>query len=166
MNEPRQSAADEQALEQFIGSVLRKQPLRHAPATLESRVLSELELRNAKTWWQLGFSRWPWAARALCVPVGAALVWLSFLSTARLLSLWQGIQFTAPASAAQSGWRWFETLGQALQSLGNLVSHAVPQWLLYGGAGAALFVYAAFFGLGAAAFRTLFVTPEPVRYPT
>ena len=166
MNQPRQSAPDERQLEQFIGSVLRQQPLRQAPATLESRVLRELELRGTKAWWQLGFSRWPWAARALCVPVGAILVWLSFLSTARLLSLWQAIQVSAPASAAQSGVRWFETLGQALQTIGNLVTHAVPQWLIYGGAGAALLMYAAFFGLGAAAFRTLFVTPEPVRYPS
>lgn len=166
MNQPRQSATDERALEQFIGSVLRQQPLRQAPGTLEARVLRELELRNAKAWWQLGFSRWPWTARVLCLPVGAALVWLSFFTTARLLSLWQAVQGSAPASAAESGWRWFESLGQALQTLGNLVSHAVPQWLLYGGAGAALFMYAAFFGLGAAAFRTLFVTPEPARYPS
>jgi len=166
MNQPRQSAPDERQLEQFIGSLLRQQPLRQAPATLEQRVLRELELRSARAWSQSGFSRWPWMARILCLPVGAALVWLSFLTTARLLSLWQAIEVSAPASAAQSGVRWFETFGLALQSLGNLVTHAVPQWLIYGGAGAALLMYAAFFGLGAAAFRTLFVTPEPVRYPS
>jgi hypothetical protein len=165
MNPSRQSAADELQLEKFIGSVLRQQPLRPAPATLEARVLRELELRCTKAW-QMGFSRWPWTARVLCLPVGAALVWLSFFTTARLLSLWQAVQVSAPANAAQSGWRWFEGLGQALQTLGNLVTHAVPQWLLYGGAGAALLMYAAFFGLGAAAFRTLFVSPEPVRYPS
>jgi hypothetical protein len=53
-----------------------------------------------------------------------------------------------------------------LQAIGNLLTHAVPQWLLYGGAGVALLMYAALFGLGAAAFRTLFVNPEPVRYPS
>ena len=166
MNQPRQSAADEQALERFIGSVLRQQPLRQAPASLEARVLRELELRHAQAWWQSGFSRWPVAARVLCLPVGAALVWLSFLTTARLVSLWQAIQVSAPANAAQSGVRWFESLGLALQTIGNLVTQAVPQWLIYGGAGAALLLYAAFFGLGAAAFRTLFVTPEPARYST
>jgi hypothetical protein len=166
MKQPRQSAADERALEQFIGSVLRQQPLRQAPASLEARVLREIELRSAQALRQSGFSRWPWTTRILCLPVGAALVWLSFVTTARLLSLWQAIQVSAPANAAQSGWRWFESLGQALQAIGNLATHAIPQWLLYGGAGAALLMYAAFFGLGAAAFRTLFVTPEPVRYPT
>lgn len=166
MNQPRQSAADERALEQFIGQVLRQQPLRQAPATLEARVLRELELRGAQAWWRSGIMRWPLTARILCLPVGAALVWLSFLTTARLVSLWQVLQGSAPASAAESGWRWFENAGLALQTIGNLVTHAVPQWLIYGGAGAALFMYAAFFGLGAAAFRTLFVSPEPVRYPS
>jgi hypothetical protein len=166
MNASRQPAPHERELEQFIGTVLRRQPLRQAPATLEARVLRELAQREAQAWWLAGFNRWPMAARVLCLPVGAALVWLSFLTTARLLTLWQALQGSAPASAAQSGWRWFESLGQALQTLGNLVTHAVPQWLLYGGAGMALLMYAAFFGLGAAAFRTLFVTPEPVRYPS
>jgi hypothetical protein len=166
MNQPRQSAPDERQLEQFIGSLLRRQPLRQAPSTLESRVLRELELRGAQAWWQSGFSRWPWTARLLCLPVGAILVWLSFVTTARALSVWQAVQVSAPAAAAQSGVRWFETLGLALQSLGNLITHVVPQWLLYGGAGAALLMYAAFFGLGAAAFRTLFVNPEPARYPS
>jgi len=166
MNAPRQPAPDERALEQFIGTVLRQQPPRQAPATLEARVWRELAQREAQSWWLAGFNRWPVAARALCVPVGAALVWLSFLATARLLTLWQALQVSAPANAAQSGWRWFESLGQALQAIGNLVTHAVPQWLLYGGAGLALLMYAACFGLGAAAFRTLFVTPEPVRYPS
>jgi hypothetical protein len=163
---PQPTTPDDRQLEQFIGSVLRQQPLRRAPATLEARVLSALESQAVQPAWQLGFSRWPWAARILCLPVGAALVWLSFLTTARLVSLGQALSRSAPASAAESGWRWFESLGLALQALGNLVSHAIPQWLLYGGAGVALLMYAAFFGLGAAAFRTLLTSPEPVRYPS
>ena len=166
MNQPHQSATDDRQLEQFVGSLLRQQPLRQAPSTLEARVLRELELRGARVWWQSGISRWPWTARILCLPVGAALVWLSFLTTARLLSLWQAVQGSAPANAAQSGVRWFESLGLAMQSLGNLVTHAVPQWMIYGGAGAALLMYAAIFGLGAAAFRTLFAPPAPLRYPS
>jgi len=166
MTHPQQPAPDERALEQLIGSVLRQQPLRRAPATLEARVLRELALRAAHPWWQLGFSHWPRAARILCLPVGMALVPLSFLITSRLLSLWQSVQQSTPANAAQSGWRWLENLGQALQALGNVVTREIPQWWVYGGACAALLMYAALFGLGAAAFRTLFVTSEPVRYPS
>jgi hypothetical protein len=166
MTHPQQPAPDERALEQLIGSVLRQQPLRRAPATLEARVLRELAVRAAHPWWQLGFSHWPRAARILCLPVGMALVPLSFLITSRLLSLWQSVQQSTPANAAQSGWRWLENLGQALQALGNVVTREIPQWWVYGGACAALLMYAALFGLGAAAFRTLFVTSEPVRYPS
>ena len=166
MTHPQQPAPDERALEQRIGSVLRQQPLRRAPATLEARVLRELAVRAAHPWWQLGFSHWPRAARILCLPVGMALVPLSFLITSRLLSLWQSVQQSTPANAAQSGWRWLENLGQALQALGNVVTREIPQWWVYGGACAALLMYAALFGLGAAAFRTLFVTSEPVRYPS
>ena len=162
----KQPPGDPQQLEQFIGAVLRRQPLRQAPATLEARVLRELAVRAAHPWWQLGFSHWPRAARILCLPVGMALVPLSFLITSRLLSLWQSVQQSTPANAAQSGWRWLENLGQALQALGNVVTREIPQWWVYGGACAALLMYAALFGLGAAAFRTLFVTSEPVRYPS
>ena len=166
MTHAQRPAPDERQLEQLIGSVLRQQPLRRAPATLEARVLRELAAHAAQPGWKLGFSHWPRAARILCLPVGAALVPLSFLITSRLLSLWQSVQQSTPANAAQSGWRWLESLGQALQSLGNVLSRDIPQWWVYGGAGAALLMYAALFGLGAAAFRTLFVTPETARYPS
>ena len=73
-------------------------------------MLRELAVRAAQPGWQLGFSHWPRAARILCVPVGMALVPLSFLITSRLLSLWQSVQQSTPAGAAQSGWRWLENL--------------------------------------------------------
>ena len=166
MTRQDQFANDPRQLEQLVGSVLRQQPLRQAPATLEARVLRELALQAAHPWWQLGFSRWPMAARILFLPLGLSLVRLSFLTTARLVSLWDSIQQSAPASAAQSGLRWFENLGLALQALGNVVTRDLPQWWVYGGAGLALLIYAALFGLGAVAVRTLVAHSEPVRYPS
>ena len=163
MNKPPR---DERQLEQFIAAVLRQQPLRQAPATLEIRVLRELAQRAARPWWLQGFSRWPWAARLLFLPVGVGLVQLSFLTTARLLSLWQTIQQSGPASTAQSGLQLLGNLGQAVQTLGHMVTRDIPQVWIYGGAGLALLLYMAMFGLGAAAFRTLVVTSEPVRYPS
>ena len=166
MTRQDQFANDPRQLEQWVGSVLRQQPLRQAPATLEARVLRELALQAAHPWWQLGFSRWPMAARILFLPLGLGLVRLSFLTTARLVSLWDSIQQSAPASAAQSGLRWFENLGLALQALGNVVTRDLPQWWVYGGAGLALLMYAALFGLGAVAVRTLVAHSEPLRYPS
>jgi len=163
MNKPPR---DERQLEQFIGAVLGQQPLRQAPATLETRVLQELALRSSKPWWLQGFSRWPWAARLLFLPLGLGLVRLSFLTTAGLVSLWQTLQRSSPASSAQAGLQTLGSLGQAVQMLGNMVTRDIPQVWIYGGAGLALLLYAAMFGLGAAAFRTLVVTSEPVRYPS
>jgi hypothetical protein len=154
---------DPQQLEQFIGTVLGQQPLRQAPASLELRVMQELALRASKPWWLQGFGRWPWVARLLFLPLGLGLVLLSFNATARLSSLWQSVQHSAPVSTAQSGLQVFSNFGHAIQALGSLFAHEIPQIWIYGGAAVALLLYAAMFGLGAAAFRTLVVSPEPVR---
>src|SRR5476651_573061 len=151
---------DERQLERDIGTVLSRQPLRQAPSTLETRVLRELALQASKPWWLQGFSRWPWAARVLFLPLGLGLVQLSLLTTGRLMSLWQTVQTSAPASSAQSGLQLLGNLSQAVQTLGNMLTHAIPQVWIYGAAGLALLLYAALFGLGAAAFRTLLVTSE------
>lgn len=166
MNSMNKPPRDERQLEQYIGTVLGQQPLRQAPATLEARVLGELALRASRPWWLQSFSRWPWAARALFLPLGVGLVQLSFLTTARLVSLWQTLQQSAPASTAQSGLQTLGNLSQAMQTLGNMVTREIPQVWVYGGVGLALLLYAAMFGLGAAAFRTLVATSEPVRYPS
>ena len=166
MNSMSKPPRDERQLEQYIGAVLGQQPLRQAPPALEARVLRELALRASKPWWLQGFSRWPWAARLLFLPLGLGLVQLSFLTTARLISLWQALQNSAPASTAQSGLQTLGNLSQAVQTLGNMVIREIPQMWIYGGAGLALLLYAAMFGLGAAAFRALVVTAEPVRYPS
>ena len=59
MTRQNKSPTDPRQFEQFVGSVLRQQPLHQAPVTLEARVLRELALQAARPWWQLGFSRWP-----------------------------------------------------------------------------------------------------------
>jgi len=166
MTAPNQPARDPQQLEQYIGKLLKAQQSRQAPASLESRVLRELELRASKPWWLQGFSRWPWAARLLFLPLGLGLVQLSFLTTERVMALWQTLQQSAPATKAESGLQWFNSLSQAVQTLGNMLTRDIPQVWIYGGAGLALLLYAAMFGLGAAAFRTVLATSEPVRYPT
>lgn len=155
---------DERELEQYLGKLLSRQPLREAPSTLETRVLREITVRAARPWWLQGFGRWPLAARVLFLPLGLGLVQLSFVTTGRVMALWQTLQSSSPASSAQAGLQTLNNLAQALQTLGNLVTRGISPVWIYGGIGLALFLYAALFGLGAAAFRTLIVTPEPVRY--
>ena len=161
MNQP---PIDRKRVEQYIGTVLRRQPLRQAPAALEARVLQVLAHEAARPWWLRGFSRWPWPARLLFLPLGVGCVQLAYFATNRLSSMWRAVQISAPANAAKSGLQTFDNLGQALQTLGNIVTREIPSVWIYGGAGAALLLYAAMFGLGAAAFRALVITPEHARY--
>lgn len=165
MNSMQKPPRDERELEQYIGRVLRAQPLRQAPAGLEARVLQQLALNAARPWWLQGFSRWPWVARILFALVSTGLVLLTYFTTDRLGSLSQGLQQTAPANAVRAAAQMFSNFGQALQTLGEMITRNIPTAWLYGGAGVALLLYAALFGLGAAAFRTLIdTTPEHARY--
>src|SRR5580765_3865165 len=132
---------DAQQLEQYIATLLRQQPLRQAPTTLESRVLGELALRASKPWWLQGFTRCPWVARVLFLPLGLGLVQLSFLSTERVMSLWQTLQRSTSAASAESALQRVSNLTQAVQTLGSMVSREIPQVWIYGGAGLALLLY-------------------------
>jgi hypothetical protein len=165
MNSMQKPPRDEHELEQYVGALLRAQPLRQAPAGLEARVLQQLALEAARPWWLQGFSRWPWLARIVFGIVSAGLVLLTYFTTDRLGSLSEGLQRTAPANALRAGAQAFTNFGQALQTLGEMITRNVPTAWLYGGAGVALVLYAALFGLGAVAFRTLIDTsPEHARY--
>ena len=165
MNSNTKRPLDERELEQFIGSVLRQQPMRQAPASLEAAILQRLATAAAEPWWLQGFSRWPWLARSLFLALSAGLVWLSYTTTARLGSLWQAAGQSAPANTVRTGMHMFANLGDALQTLGGMVTRNISPVWVYGSASLALLLYAALFGLGAAAFRTLIdTTPEHARY--
>lgn len=165
MNSNTERPPDERELEQFIGGVLHQQPLRQAPASLEAAILRRLAAEAARPWWLQGFNRWPWIARGLFLALSAGLVWLSYTTTARLGSVWQAAGQSAPANAARAGMQMFVDLSQALQTLGGMVTRDISPLWIYGSAGLALLLYAALFGLGAAAFRTLIdINPESARY--
>src|SRR5687768_14867950 len=78
------SPHDQAQLERLIHSVLRDQPVRRAPASLEARVLARIQQQHAMAGWSMGFSRWPIAARiALLVALAVvakftldAVVWV------------------------------------------------------------------------------------------
>jgi hypothetical protein len=161
MNSMQIPPRDEQELEQYIGKLLRAQPLRQAPASLTARIEQQLAMQAARPWWVQGFSAWPWLARILFAIASTGLVGLTYLTTDRLSWISEALQQSSIANTTRATAQMFANLGQALQTLGNMI----PAAWLYGGAGVALLLYAALFGLGAAAFRTLFdPIPEPVRY--
>src|SRR5690606_9302666 len=139
--------ADRQ-LEEFVHRVLRNQPMRQAPAQLADRVLARIEQRTAKAWWQAGFNAWPMPARVLFVTISIAICALALEVSATLFEV---LSAQVPLTLARSIALW-QAMSTAVESLAK----GIPvQWIyVVGGIIAAL--YASFFALSAAAYRTLY----------
>ena len=146
------SPESEQNLERFVSTALRDLPARRAPRSLEQRVLAELERRAALPWWHKSFAHWPVAMRALFLVASAAfavtLVWaLGGLNTAPALTV------------LKADFAWLQAIRAISASMASFtatVVHGIPTFWIYGGAIAFVALYAALFGLGTAAYRTLY----------
>lgn len=148
-------------LESRVERLLRAAPTRRAPRSLEQRVLREIARREALPWWRRSFSRWPRFAQA-CLAVISILAIVAVLGAD--LS-WPDGAFTGggmPAAAGSLLIAWLEPARTLLETARNLdasVMRLVPTGWLYGAMAAAALLYAALFGLGAAAYRTLYLQP-------
>jgi hypothetical protein len=146
------AVSPEQQLEQFIHRELRALPDRPAPRGLEARVLGEIARRAALPWWQQDFAHWPLAARAAFVVSSAALIgailWL--LPNFGRPELDQAL---APQLATLDALR---SVAVRVAEFGGLVVRSISPVWIYGGLAAIAALYAALFGLGTAAYRTLY----------
>ena len=144
--------------EQLLSQVLHELPLRRAPVTLESRVLGELERRSALRWWRRGFGHWPLAARAAFVAICGAIIGFTFLDGS-----W-AVAGTRVLHEAGAQWMsWSDPGVAAITSAGELAAllvGVIPTTWLYGGIAAGAMLYMILFGLGAAAYRTLYLQPS------
>jgi len=155
--DPR-SRSDSAAIERLIDSVLREQPPRSAPASLQARVLAEIERRAALPWWHHSFLYWPLPVRILFILASLGIAKIALTGVMMLIS---GVQsqpvvvetIAKPLSWAETGANVFSKAG----SLAALVFDAIPTWWLYTGAGVALTLYVAVLALGATAYRALYV---------
>jgi len=164
MNNPRKPPRDERELERYIDQLLRAQPLRQAPASLEARIQQRLAAEAARPWWLQGFSAWPWLARVIFALLSAGLLALTWLTSDRLGGFADSLRQVPLANTGRATAQMIGNLGHALQTLGEILTRSVPSTWLYGAAGVTVFLYVALFGLGAAAFRTLLdTTPEHAR---
>jgi hypothetical protein len=148
---------EEQGLEQLLDRTLRELPLRPAPPSLEARVFAELRRRAALPWWRRSFAYWPLFARAGFVATCMALVGLAFLQGA-----WAVARLTALSPSGAPSMFWARQALAALAGaakLAALIVGAVPPAWLYAGIAVSAALYAALFGLGAAAYRTLYLNP-------
>ncbi len=149
------NAESEQKLEQVLHQTLKGLPPRRAPSTLESRVVNELGRRALLPWWRVSFANWPVGARVAFVFICAALVAATILGG---VSAYLGDRSFNEASALVLG--WVQPLLAVMSSAGGLASllvRVIPPLWLYGTLGLGILLYVALFGLGAAAYRTLYL---------
>jgi hypothetical protein len=151
--EPPDSQDD---LEQWVARHTQALPLRRAPQTLSARVATELQRRAAMPWWRKSFLYWPFAARiafvALCMGLAnASVALLRWLSAERSVDL--SVVLSRPVT-------WTQRLIEAatnLQTFFELVVRHLPTAWLYGGLLTVIILYVTLLGIGAAAYRTLYV---------
>ncbi|MBI5382233.1 MAG: hypothetical protein HZA31_10070 [Opitutae bacterium] len=143
---------DDQKLEQFIHQALRSVPPRPAPRSLETRVLAAIAARQALPWWRQSFARWPLPARAaflaLALALVAAIAWLSLAGSELALPAIR--EMLAPLAHLRVAL-------EAVADIFALLFRSIPTLWLYSAAATVAALYAALFGLGATAYRTLFV---------
>jgi hypothetical protein len=143
-------------LEIAVDAALRELPGRRAPFGLQQRVLEELSRRAALPWWRRSFAGWPGFARIGFVLICVVLVGLAFLG-----GIWVVQNLGSPALGALSmPWtRHMFALAGAASELASLWRVVPPTWV-YEGLAASVVLYGALFGLGIAAYRTLYLDPN------
>jgi hypothetical protein len=139
--------AKDEKIERLLKGALGGLPLRRAPDALQQRVLDELAARAALPWWRRNFGQWPMAARSAFVVVCVALAGLSLTS---------GL---TPHLGSDT-WAWAKPAIGAMASIGGVATWAVslvPPLLLYAVLIVGASLYTLLFGLGAFAYRTLYL---------
>ena len=145
-------------LARAVTALARGLPPRRAPRTLEARVLAAVALQAALAalpWWRKSYAHWPLAARCAFL-VGSA----AFAKLALMGAVWVGGGFDAAnlTSAFATPVAWLDLARNLAAGAGTFAStlfRAIPPLWLYGGLALVASCYAALFGLGAAAYRTL-----------
>jgi hypothetical protein len=135
------------ALRRLLDRTLQELPQRRAPATLELRVLGELERRAALPWWRRSFGHWPLAARAAFVVLCGVLIRLAFIGGAMAIDAIRSLSWAHDALAV-IGWA---------ADLAAVVAHFAPPAWAYEIIALCAALYAILFGLGAFGYRSLYL---------
>lgn len=148
------SEREKRTLEGLVDELARGQPLRRAPGSLEQRVLARIASQSAAPWWKKGFAHWPLVAQAAFFVVSIGFVKLTVTGFTSVSSLVGSQQVAGPAvSWVQQGTK----AASVTASAADFLLHAIPPGWLYGAAAVGFVLYAVLFGLGAFAYRTLYV---------
>ena len=135
-------------LERQLTRTLRELPLRRAPSTLERRVLAQIEAGAVASSWRRGFAHWPMAARLVFLAASVGVVKLGLM-----IATWVASPLESPAVSVDlpSQVAWMQTLLVAIGS----AARTVPSMWVHIGLVILALMYAALFGIGATAYRTM-----------
>ncbi|MFA5057499.1 MAG: hypothetical protein WC485_05255 [Opitutaceae bacterium] len=144
-------------LEQIVHAALRALPDRRAPASLEARLLAEIERRAAIPWWHKSYASWPRWARTMFLGLCGGLACLVVFTGVYVQT---GLD-AAPTSGTLAPVLAFAqrvlAIGRGLADFGLLIGRTIPTLWFYGVIAFVAGLYAMLFGLGATAYRTLWV---------
>lgn len=143
-------------LEKFIHQNLRSLPPRRAPRSLEARVLAALEQQATVAWYHKSWSHWPAAVRTAFL-VGATAV--SGAVMAAFYQMFAGVETSTLVAQAGAKLGFLAKVYHAAVWIVDLAANvfgSIPPLWLYGSLALIAALYATLFGLGAAAYRTLY----------
>jgi hypothetical protein len=150
---------DPEKLELAVDQLLRRQPARRAPPALQARVLAQLNSRTmaaaARPWWRKSFAHWPTAARVAFLIASYGFVRLALMGVMSVSAVLRSQNIAGAVSPAVSGLHAGAAVLNAAALMGELVIRAIPTEWLYGAAALGVALYAALFGIGTVAYRTL-----------
>jgi hypothetical protein len=144
-------------IERLVGALLAEQPPRRAPRNLQSRVLAEIERREALPWWRNSFLHWPLAVRMLFILASLGVVKLAMSGVATLIG---SVQSEPVVETLTRPLSWAERIADTFSrfvSVGSALIDATPATWIYAGIALAGTLYIALLVLGATAYRTLYV---------
>ena len=154
--DPR-SRPDSEAIERLVDSVLRRQPPRSAPLSLQARVFAEIERRAALPWWHHSFLHWPLFVRVAFILASLGIVKVVVTGAMMLITGVQSQPVVVATIAKPLSWaETSASLFSKAVNLASLVFNAIPTTWLYVGAGVALTLYLALVVLGTTAYRALY----------
>jgi hypothetical protein len=151
------NSSNEEKMERLIHQTLRDLPPRRAPQSLEHRVLVELRRRGALPWWRKSFVHWPVAARAAFIVLSAGLVKLALMFGVCVTA---GFDIGQYKEAFPQQFAWMESglaVVHAAEDFFAIMARNIPSLWLYAGLAFFATMYAALFGLGAAAYKVIHV---------
>ena len=144
-------------LEKMVHAALRSLPDRRAPASLEARVLAAVEARTAIPWWHKSWSYWPQWVRAVFLVFCAGLAGLLVYTGVYIQTGFDTAQTSGTLAPMLAFANRVLGIGRGLADFVMLVARHVPSLWIYGAIAFVAGLYAMLFGLGAAAYRTLWV---------